>query len=87
MPKKNRVLAGSATGIREDTAYPRKKKTRHMATVKLQPIMKPLRILLLMPTAYVRYTDIRAMEQGERKVAIPKRNSPTDSSSISWLSS
>jgi len=54
-----------------------------MAIVKLQPIMKPLHMLLLMPTAYVRYTDIRAMEQGERNVTIPKRNSPRNSSNIS----
>jgi len=54
-----------------------------MAIVKLQPIMKLLRMLLLMPTAYVRYTDISAMEQGERKVAIPRRNNPRNSSNIS----
>ena len=69
-------------GIREDKAYPRKKKTRHIAKVKLQPIMKPLRILLLVPTAYVRYTDIKAMEHGERKVTIPSENSPKNSSNI-----
>jgi hypothetical protein len=54
----------------------------HMATAKLQPIISPLRILLLMPAAYVKYTEIRVIEQGERKVAIPKRNKPTDSSNI-----
>jgi hypothetical protein len=39
---------------REDIAYPRMKKTRHMATAKLQPTASPLRTLLLIPAEYVR---------------------------------
>jgi hypothetical protein len=48
MPKKILELI-MLVGMREEIAYPRMKKTRHMATAKLQPIASPLRILLLTP--------------------------------------
>jgi hypothetical protein len=53
-----------------------------MAKAKLQPTTNPFLILLLIPVAYVRYTEMRAIEQGERKVAMPKRNKPAYSPNI-----
>jgi hypothetical protein len=38
-------------------------------------------MLSLTPTEKVRYTEMRAMEQGERKVVIPRKSKPRDSSS------
>ena len=69
-------------GTREDIAYPRTKNTRHMAAAKLQPTATPLRTLLLMPTEYVRYIVISEIEQGERKVTIPRKNRLRGSSNI-----
>jgi hypothetical protein len=53
MPKKILELI-MLVGTREDIAYPRIKKTRHMAAAKLQPTASPFRTLLLIPTEYVR---------------------------------
>jgi hypothetical protein len=53
MPKKILELI-MLVGTREDIAYPRMKKTIHMAAAKLQPTARPFRTLLLMPTEYVR---------------------------------
>jgi len=47
-----------------------------MANAKLLPMINPFQVLLPTPVAYARYTEINAIEHGDRKVAIPRMNKP-----------
>jgi hypothetical protein len=58
-------------GTSDTMAYPKEKKTRHMAIAKLQPMRKPFLMPLLTPTEYVKYIETSAREHGERNVVIP----------------